>query len=113
MAPEPDFPWRGVDAAIGACAACGIAFERRGRGTYCSKACRDAAWRWRKAVKLATPPKTHPKLLTIYECTTCETRFVDVRRCPECNLFNRRIDLGGSCPHCDEPVALNDLTEWR
>ncbi|HEX7538418.1 MAG TPA: hypothetical protein VF391_15620 [Dermatophilaceae bacterium] len=46
----------------------------------------------------------------IYECPECETRYVDERRCPDCNLFTRRIGPGGSCPHCDEPVAQTDLT---
>jgi transcription initiation factor IIE alpha subunit len=48
-----------------------------------------------------------------HECTTCDTRFVGERRCPECNLFNRRVDLGGHCPECDEPVAIADLAEGR
>ena len=46
----------------------------------------------------------------IYECPECETRYLDERRCPDCNLFTRRIGPGGSCPHCDEPVAQADLT---
>lgn len=50
-----------------------------------------------------------PMLGTIYECPDCEQRYLNERRCPDCNLFCRRIDLGGSCPHCDEPVAISDL----
>ena len=46
----------------------------------------------------------------IYECPDCETRYLDERRCPDCNLFTRRIGPGGSCPHCDEPDAQADLT---
>jgi len=45
----------------------------------------------------------------IYQCPECEQRYVDERRCPDCQLFCRRIDLGGECPHCAEPVALSDL----
>lgn len=45
----------------------------------------------------------------IYECPDCEQRFVDDRRCPDCQLFCRRIGQGGNCPQCDEPVAINDL----
>jgi len=41
----------------------------------------------------------------IYECPECETRYLDERRCPDCQLFTRRIGPGGTCPHCDEPVA--------
>ena len=27
----------------------------------------------------------------IYECPECETRYLNERRCPDCNLFTRRI----------------------
>ena len=111
--PEPQNPWRDVGVTTAACAACGAAFHRQGRGRFCSSACRQAGWRWRQAAALAAPPKSHPTLATIYECPTCETRFVGERRCPDCNLFTRRVDLGGHCPHCDEPIAISDLTEQR
>ena len=45
----------------------------------------------------------------IYECPECEARYLDERRCPDCNLFTRRIGPGGTCPHCDEPVAEAEL----
>jgi hypothetical protein len=47
--------------------------------------------------------------MTIYECPDCETRYLDERRCPDRNLFCRRIGPGGPCPHCDEPVAHTEL----
>ncbi len=47
---------------------------------------------------------------TVYECPECEARYLNERRCPDCNLFCRRLDRGGSCPHCDEPVAISDLS---
>jgi hypothetical protein len=56
----------------------------------------------------------HPNAATlgvVYECPDCETRYLNQRRCQDCNLFCRRIDTGGHCPHCDEPVALSDLAE--
>ena len=40
-----------------------------------------------------------------------EARYLDERRCPDCNMFCRRIGAGGTCPHCDEPVALDELTD--
>lgn len=52
---------------------------------------------------------TTTRLGVIYECPDCETRCLDERRCPDCNLFCRRIDTGGHCPYCDEPVAISDL----
>ncbi|MGH3570058.1 MAG: hypothetical protein ACRDRH_29410 [Pseudonocardia sp.] len=59
------------------------------------------------------PTTTHTteRLAGIYECPDCETRYVDERRCPDCNLFCRRIGTGGTCPHCDEPITLTDLEE--
>jgi hypothetical protein len=54
-------------------------------------------------------PDTTRTFSVIYECPHCEQRYLNDRRCPDCNLFCRRIDNGGSCPHCDEPVAISDL----
>ena len=59
-----------------------------------------------------TRPSTRPGLdrfAVVYECPDCEQRYLDERRCPDCNLFCRRIDHGGACPHCDELVALEEL----
>ena len=46
---------------------------------------------------------------TVYECPSCEQRYLGVRRCDDCNTFCRRIGPGGLCPHCDAPVAQQDL----
>jgi len=54
-------------------------------------------------------PDPDPRFGVIYECPECEQRLLDERRCPDCQLFARRIDQGGNCPHCDEPVAISDL----
>ena len=35
----------------------------------------------------------------IYECPECEIRYLDERRCPDCNLFTRRIGPGIGGPH--------------
>jgi hypothetical protein len=45
----------------------------------------------------------------VYECPDCGERQAGTRRCPDCNLFMRRVGPGGSCPHCDEPVLVADL----
>ncbi len=54
---------------------------------------------------------TTSTLAVIYECPDCETRYLDERRCPDSNLFCRRIGAGGTCPHCDEPVAVSELAD--
>jgi len=32
------------------------------------------------------------------------------QRSDDCGTFCVRIGPGGTCPHCDEPVAIDDLT---
>jgi len=54
-------------------------------------------------------PSVLAALGTVYECPDCEVRYLNERRCTDCNLFCRRIDDGGNCPHCDEPVTISDL----
>ncbi|MGH3609962.1 MAG: hypothetical protein ACRDRD_18025 [Pseudonocardiaceae bacterium] len=44
----------------------------------------------------------------IYECPSCEERLME-RRCPECNVFARRLGAGGRCPSCDEVVLVEEL----
>jgi len=44
----------------------------------------------------------------VYECPSCEERLLE-RRCPECNVFCRRLGPGGRCPSCDEMVLIDEL----
>jgi hypothetical protein len=44
----------------------------------------------------------------VYECPQCGERLVE-RRCPECNVFCRRLGAGGRCPACDEMVLVEEL----
>jgi endogenous inhibitor of DNA gyrase (YacG/DUF329 family) len=96
------------------CPACGQQFVRSGRRQWCSDACRQAAWR-RRNVVLAPPeialvlPKRTKRDATVYECPNCETRYLGNQYCSDCRTFCRRVGRGGTCPHCDEPVAINDL----
>ena len=58
----------------------------------------------------STGPSSSSTLLpVIYECPDCGERQFQ-RRCPDCNLFTRRLGRGGRCPHCDEPLTLDELT---
>ena len=45
----------------------------------------------------------------VYGCPICEQRYLGERRCPDCNRFCRKLGLGGTCPHCDEPVLIAEL----
>ena len=97
-----------------ACPACGQPFTLSGRRRWCSDACRQAAWRRRHPARQpadAGPPPPRPaRERTVYECPDCGARYLGRQRCDDCGTFCRRIGPGGHCPHCDEPVAVSDLT---
>ena len=111
QASEPGAPSRDVGVTM-TCSVCGRAFRPVGRRRFCSDACRQAAWRRRHAaVRAAVPvlPPRAPRAAIVYECPACAARYLGEQRCPDCNVFCRRVGLGGRCPHCDEPVAVADL----
>ncbi|HEY3241386.1 MAG TPA: zinc finger MYND domain-containing protein [Acidimicrobiia bacterium] len=95
------------------CPTCGGPFTPNRHRRYCSETCRKKAW-WRNHAN--TPADTAPAPAaprrdhTVYECPTCEVRYLGEQRCPDCATFCRKIGPGGFCPHCDEPVAHTDLT---
>ena len=95
------------------CPACGKPVTRTGRRRWCSPACRQAGWRQRNPPPPAEPapsPATRPaREHTIYQCGDCDQRYLGQQWCPDCNRPCRRVGPGGTCPHCDEPVALQDL----
>jgi hypothetical protein len=90
------------------CAQCAKTITASGRRRFCSDACRQAAYRQRVAAPVPPPNRARPER-TVYECSSCEQRYLGVRRCDECNKFCRRIGPGALCPSCDEPVAHVDL----
>ena len=86
--------------------------EHPGRqSVYCSAACRMVAYRRRRNVPtpVSVPAGQPRRPVTVYECEGCGSRALGEQRCDECGTFMRRIGFGGSCPHCDEPVALVEL----
>ncbi len=100
------------------CPVCWTPFTRIRRQRYCSDACRKTAWTRRDAAKHQTTETTVPQPIrrrdtTIYECQACETRYHGEQWCHDCNQPCTRVGLGGSCPHCDEPVALADLLDTK
>ena len=96
----------GVTIARGICSACGGAFHPTGRRRYCCKrrappalvpgACRQAAWRHRhpSPKDQLPPPNGEPRSETVYECPSCGSRYLDEQRCPDCQLFCRRVGPG-------------------
>ncbi len=108
----PETPWRDVGVTPG-CGFCGQALPAGAR-LWCSPAHRQAAYRRRHQpapVLNALPAARSRTEATVYECGGCGERFIGTQRCETCNLFARRIGTGGSCPHCDEPVAIAELVE--
>jgi hypothetical protein len=91
------------------CPVCGQPFRPAGRQRVCSAACRQAAWRRRRMAPEPSAPLRAPRVATIYECPSCDTRYLGEQRCAECGTFCRKLGPGGPCPHCDEPVLLADL----
>jgi hypothetical protein len=54
-------------------------------------------------------PRSSPH--TIYECSSCDVRYLGERRCSECNHFCRALGLGGACQDCEQPILLSDLLD--
>ena len=87
------------------------------RARYCSDACKQRAYRLRQADSpvdldaLAADLRSRRRLVarTVYECPSCDARFLSEQRCPDCHVFCRRLGLGGLRPHCDEPVTVAEL----
>lgn len=110
----PDSPSR--DATVTApCPICGRGFlPRRGR-RYCSPTCRQAGFRRRHAAADTTPPAlpfpTSRTSTGVYECPGCGERLTGERRCPDCNLYARRIGTGGACHGCGEILTIEELLE--
>jgi hypothetical protein len=96
------------------CPVCQHPFTPVGRQKYCTDACRATAYRRRRDASRppmpVTIPKTRPRRpITVYECDTCGGRALGEQHCETCHTFMRRVGIGGSCPACDEPVALTEL----
>jgi len=97
------------------CPVCQIRFTPIGRQTYCSTICRKTVFRRRHqhAGPAVTVPTARPRgQITVYECPDCGQRLMGEQRCDGCGTFARRIGVGGSCPHCQEPVAMTDLIDY-
>ena len=44
----------------------------------------------------------------VFECSGCGERLLE-GRCPECNVFCRRLGAGGECPSCAEIMLVEEL----
>jgi hypothetical protein len=94
------------DTATTTCPVCARAFAPDGRQRFCSTGCRQRAWRRQRS---APVQPVVARTDAVYECPSCEARYLGEQRCDECNTWCRRVGPGGLCPCCDEPVAISDL----
>lgn len=102
------------DPATSNCPVCQARFIPTGRQRYCSTPCRKTAFRRRHATARTTVvvPAARPRRpITVYECPDCGGRLLGEQRCPDCATFTRRVGLGGTCPDCQAPVAVDDLLD--
>jgi hypothetical protein len=94
------------------CRACGDGYHSSRPSLYCSAACRIRAFRQRQPKAfpdLGAPPAPTTALPVLYECGGCGEQFLDGRRREDCNRFTRRLGLAVECPHCTEPILIEDL----
>lgn len=95
------------------CPVCATPFTRVRRQRFCSDNCRKTAWaRTHNTTPRPiepVPPPGRRRALTVYSCPSCQARYYGQQWCPDCNQPCTRVGFGGHCPHCDEPVALNDI----
>lgn len=97
------------------CPVCGASFHRVRRQRFCCDNCRKTAWaRAHGPGRAQAQPVLPPGLRranTLYICQSCETVYHGQQWCDDCARPCARIGSGGSCPHCDEPVAVADLID--
>jgi hypothetical protein len=113
---QPTSPWRNDNETTSACPNCASRFTPIRRQRYCTPACRQAAWRARHRNPVPNPvnvipPRTHRRDNTVYQCPECDNRSLGQQWCTDCNRPSVRIDYGGLCPNCDEPVTIQDITD--
>lgn len=110
----PELP--SLDAGVTAdCLVCRGPLPAGRARLFCSPRCRQAAYRARHSQQTPAPPPVpqgRSRVTTsVYECPGCGERLAGERRCPQCNLFARRIGDGGCCPACGDIVTVNELLD--
>ena len=103
---------------LGVCPVCNDTFPIDGRGIYCEPKCRQRAYRHRlhqanrlTLTDLAAELRREHRLIaqTVYECPSCQERFLGERRCGDCNQWSRKVGLGGQCSGCDDLMTVSEL----
>jgi hypothetical protein len=56
------------------------------------------------------PPRATRRAITVYLRPERDSRQLGQQCRHDRDRPCARIDIGGLCPHCDEPVAISDIT---
>ena len=110
---QPAVPLRDDNATV-PCPSCQRPFSPSGRAKYCSGPCRKKAWRRHHQapqVPVVVPALAAHRPVTVYECGSCGERAVGEQYCEGCRTFMARVGLGGHCPECYSPVAIEELVD--
>jgi hypothetical protein len=107
-------PRRNDNETTSACPVCASPFTPIRRQRYCTPACRQAAWRARHPDPATTPvtavaARTPRRDITVYQCPECDVRQLGQQWCHDCHRPCARVDIGGLCPHCDQPITISDI----
>jgi hypothetical protein len=103
---------------LATCPVDGTKFQPVGRGRFCKPRCRQQAFRFRsRQADTATLADVTDQLRrehrliaqTVYECSSCQERLLGERRCSSCNLWCRKVGIGGECNGCGEIVTISEL----
>jgi len=96
------------------CLACGQPLPAGRARSFCSPACRQAAYRRRHqpAVQQIPLPRGRSRLQgTVYQCPECEARYLSEQWCPDCSRPCRRLGAGGICPCCEEVITVAEISD--
>ena len=105
-------PSPGGDGEAMTCPGCQHPFNPDGRQRCCSEACRVAVYRRRREAAptpMVASRRVRRQPIAVYACDRCGVRSVGEQRCEGCRTAMRRLGLGGRCPCCGEPVAVDEL----
>ena len=96
------------------CSSCSALFTPSGRQTYCTPACRQKAHRDRRTAGdvqtvMPAPPRRGRREVTVYQCPDCDQPYLGEQWCADCQRPCLRLGYGGNCPHCQEPVSIDQL----
>ena len=103
---------------LATCPVDGTQFQPVGRGRFCTPRCRQQAFRLRSRqadtatlVDVTDQLRREHRLIaqTVYECSSCQERLLGERRCSSCNLWCRKVGIGGECTGCGEIVTISEL----